>query len=291
MASVCGASLSLMDAGVPVKKAVAGISVGLIAGEGRNVLLTDIQGLEDHYGDMDFKAAGTSEGLTAVQMDLKVRGLSLDAVRNALYQARDARFAILEQMDRVLAKPRRELSPYAPRILITYIDIDKIGTVIGPGGKMVRRIIADTGVEIDIEDDGKVTIASPDEEAARKALEMVKSLATEPEIGTVFKGKVTRLMKFGAFVEILPGVEGMVHISELDVKRVNRVEDVVHIGDEVEVKVIEIDEMGRINLSRRALLPGGDRPREARPPREGRPARRRDDRRPSNDRRNKKGRR
>jgi polyribonucleotide nucleotidyltransferase len=156
---------------------------------------------------------------------------------------------------------------------------------------MVRRIIADTGVEIDIEDDGKVTIASPDEEAARKALEMVKSLATEPEIGTVFKGKVTRLMKFGAFVEILPGVEGMVHISELDVKRVNRVEDAVRIGDEVEVKVIEIDEMGRINLSRRALLPGGDRPREGRSPREGRPPRRRDDRRSSNDRRNKKGRR
>ncbi len=291
MASVCGASLSLMDAGVPVKKAVAGISIGLVAGEGRNVLLTDIQGLEDHYGDMDFKAAGTKDGVTAVQMDLKVRGLPLDVVRDALYQARDARHAILEEMDRVLAKPRPELSPYAPRILITYIDIDKIGTVIGPGGKMVRRIIAETGVEIDIEDDGKVTIASPDEDAARKALEMVKSLATEPEIGTVFKGRVTRLMKFGAFVEILPGVEGMVHISELDVKRVNRVEDAVRVGDEVEVKVIEIDEMGRINLSRRALLPGGDRPREARPPREGRPPRRRDDRRPSDDRRNKKGRR
>ncbi len=286
MASVCGASLSLMDAGVPVKKAVAGISVGLIAGEGRNVLLTDIQGLEDHYGDMDFKVAGTKDGITALQMDTKVRGLPMEVVRDALTQAREARYAILERMNAVLDKPRPELSPYAPRILITYIDIEKIGTVIGPGGKMVRRIIADTGVEIDIEDDGKVTIASPDEEAARRALETVKNLATDPEIGSVFKGKVTRLMKFGAFVEILPGIEGMIHISDLDLKRVNRVEDVVHVGDEVEVKVIEIDEMGRINLSRKACLPGGEQSS-----REGRPPRRRDDRRPSGDRRHKKDRR
>ncbi len=283
MASVCGASLSLMDAGVPLKKAVAGISIGLIAGEGRHVLLTDIQGLEDHYGDMDFKVAGTRDGVTAVQLDMKVRGLPLEVVREALVRGRETRLAILEQMDAVLAEPRPELSPYAPRILITYIDIEKIGTVIGPGGKMVRRIIADTGVEIDIEDDGKVTIASPDEEAARRALETVKSLATDPEVGTVFKGKVTRLMKFGAFVEILPGVEGMIHISDLDHKRVNRVEDAVRVGDEVEVKVIQIDEMGRVNLSRKACLPGGERSS-----REGRPPRRRDDRRPSGDRRRKK---
>jgi len=287
MASVCGASLSLMDAGVPMKKAVAGISIGLIAGEGRYALLTDIQGMEDHYGDMDFKVAGTRDGITAFQLDMKVRGLPLEVVADALGRARDARLAILAQMDAVLAKPRPELSPYAPRILITYIDVDKIGTVIGPGGKMVRRIIAETGVEIDIEDDGKVTIASPDEAAARKALEIVKSLTTEPEIGAVFKGKVTRLMKFGAFVEILPGVEGMVHISELDHKRVNRVEDAVRVGDEVEVKVIEIDEMGRVNLSRKACLPGG----EERPSREGRPPWRRDDRRPPDDRRHKKDRR
>jgi polyribonucleotide nucleotidyltransferase len=286
MASVCGASLSLMDAGVPVKKAVAGISVGLISAEGRHVLLTDIQGLEDHYGDMDFKVAGTADGVTALQLDMKVRGLPMEVVRDALAVARDARHAILEQMNAVLAKPRPELSPYAPRILITYIDVEKIGTVIGPGGKMVRRIIADTGVEIDIEDDGKVTIASPDEEAARRALETVKNLATDPEIGAVFKGKVTRLMKFGAFVEILPGIEGMIHISDLDLKRVNRVEDVVHVGDEVEVKVVEIDEMGRINLSRKACLPGGEKSSH-----ESRPPRRRDDRRPSGERRHKKDRR
>jgi polyribonucleotide nucleotidyltransferase len=291
MASVCGASLSLMDAGVPLKKAVAGISIGLIAGEGRHVLLTDIQGLEDHYGDMEFKVAGTRDGVTAVQLDMKVRGLPMEVVREALTRGRETRLAILEQMDAVLAAPRPELSPYAPRILIIFIDVEKIGTVIGPGGKMVRRIIAETGAEIDIEDDGKVTIASPDEEAARRAMEMVKTLATDPEVGAVFKGKVTRLMKFGAFVEILPGVEGMIHISDLDVKRVNKVEDVVTVGDEVEVKVIEIDDMGRVNLSRRALLPGGDRPREDRKPRDGRPPRRRDDRRSSNDHRNKKDRR
>ena len=291
MASVCGGSLSLMDAGVPVKKAVAGISVGLIAGDDKYVLLTDIQGLEDHYGDMDCKVAGTRDGVTAMQMDMKVRGLPPQVIRDALQQAREARLAILDQMDAVLPEHRPELSPYAPRILITFIDVEKIGTVIGPGGKMVRRIIAETGAQIDIEDDGKVTIASPDEEAARKAMEMVKTLATDPEVGAVFKGKVTRIMKFGAFVEILPGVDGMIHISDLDVKRVNRVEDVVNIGDEVEVKVIEIDEMGRVNLSRRALLPGGDRPREDRKPRDGRPPRRRDDRRRSDDRRNKKDRR
>jgi polyribonucleotide nucleotidyltransferase len=291
MASVCGASLSLMDAGVPLKKAVAGISLGLIAAEGRHVLLTDIQGLEDHYGDMDFKVAGTRDGVTALQLDMKVRGLPVEVVREALTLGRETRLAILEQMDAVLAEPRPELSPYAPRILITFIDVEKIGTVIGPGGKMVRRIIADTGVQIDIEDDGKVTIASPDEEAARRAMETVKSLATDPEVGAVFTGKVVRLMKFGAFVEILPGVDGMIHISDLDTKRVNRVEDVVNVGDEVEVKVIEIDDMGRVNLSRRALLPGGDRPREDRKPREGRPPRRRDDRRSSSDHRNKKDRR
>ncbi|UCH77998.1 MAG: polyribonucleotide nucleotidyltransferase, partial [Candidatus Coatesbacteria bacterium] len=285
MASVCGASLSLMDAGVPLRKTVAGISIGLIAGDGRHLLLTDIQGLEDHFGDMDFKVAGTRDGVTALQVDMKIHGLPPEVIREAFAQARDARHQILDQMEAVLPQHRAELSPYAPRILIMYIDIEKIGTVIGPGGKMVRRIIAETGAEIDIEDDGKVTIASPDEEAARRALEMVKSLATDPEIGAVFKGKVTRLMKFGAFVEILPGVDGMIHISELDTKRVNRVEDAVKIGDEVEVKVIEIDEMGRVNLSRRALLPGGDKPREDRRPR------RRDDRRSAGDRRNKKDRR
>ncbi|MGD8717577.1 MAG: polyribonucleotide nucleotidyltransferase [Candidatus Zixiibacteriota bacterium] len=294
MASVCGASLSLMDAGVPVKNAVAGISIGLISGDERNILLTDIQGLEDHYGDMDFKVAGTRDGVTAVQLDMKVRGLTLDVIRETFAQAREARFAILDRMDSVIAKPRPELSPYAPRILITFIDVEKIGTVIGPGGKMVRRIIAETGASIDIEDDGKVTIASPDEEAARKALEMVKTLVTDPEVGAVFKGKVVRIMKFGAFVEILPGVDGMIHISDLEHHRVNKVEDVVNIGDEVEVKVIEIDDMGRVNLSRKALLPGGPpegSERSERSSRDGRPPRRRNDRRSSGERRNKKDRR
>jgi len=290
MASVCGASLSLMDAGVPIKKAVAGISIGLVSGGKQPVLLTDIQGLEDYAGDMDCKVAGTRDGITAVQLDMKVRGLELGVIRAALAKARQARLAILDQMDAVLSQPRAELSPYAPRIYITYVDVEKIGTVIGPGGKMVRRIIAETGVEIDIEDDGKVTIASTDEASAQKAMAMVKALGTNPEIGAVFTGKVTRLMKFGAFVEIAPGVEGMVHISQWDTKRTERIEDAAHVGDEVTVKVIEIDDMGRINLSRRALMPGGDQPlpegEGRRSDRGSRPPRRRDDRRRDSDRRN-----
>lgn len=283
MASVCGASLSLMDAGVPIKKAVAGISIGCFARDDTYLLLTDIQGLEDHYGDMDFKVAGTRDGVTALQVDMKVHGIPVAVVRDALARAREARHRILDVMDGVLAHPRPELSPYAPRILTTYIDIEKIGTVIGPGGKNVRRIIAETGAEIEIEDDGKVTVASPDEAAARRALEMVKALATEPEVGAVFTGKVTRLLRFGAFVEILPGVEGLIHISQLDNKRVERVEDAVKVGDVVTVKVIEIDEMGRVNLSRKACLPGGEggeeRPPARRPPMAGGRGRSRDDRR------------
>jgi polyribonucleotide nucleotidyltransferase len=271
MATVCGASLSLMDAGVPIKKAVAGISIGLVADEEkkRYEFLTDIQGIEDYAGDMDFKVAGTRDGVTAIQLDMKVRGLPPEVIKTGLEKARRARLAILDEMDKVLAAPRPDLSPYAPRIYIMFIDVEKIGTVIGPGGKMIRRIIADTGVEIDIEDDGKVTIASPDEPSARKAQDMIKAMVTEPAVGSVFTGKVTRLMKFGAFVELVPGVEGMVHISQWDVKRTERIEDVAKVGDVATVKVVEIDDMGRINLSRRVLLPGGENlPDKAeRPPR------------------------
>ena len=294
MASVCGASLSLMDAGVPVKKAVAGISVGLVSEGDRHVFLTDIQGLEDYAGDMDFKVAGTRDGVTALQLDMKVRGLDPGVIRDGLARAREARHKILDQMDAVLARPRPELSPYAPRIYIMMIDIEKIGTVIGPGGKVIRRIIADTGVEIDIEDDGKVTIASPDEAAANRAMEIVKALTTTPEVGAVFTGKVTRLMKFGVFVELVPGVEGMVHISQLDTKRTERVEDVVKVGDEVTVKVVEIDDLGRINLSRKVLMPGGEGSDTSRPgsrgDRPGRDGRRRDERRGDDSRRRPKDR-
>lgn len=264
MATVCGASLSMMDAGVPLKAAVAGISIGVVSEGDKYVLLTDIQGIEDYAGDMDFKVAGTRTGVTAIQLDMKVRGLKADVIRAGLAEARNARLQILEQMDAVLATPRPELSPYAPRIYIMMIDVEKIGTVIGPGGKMIRRIIAETGVEIEIEDDGRVTIASPDEAAAQKAMGIIKAMTTNPEIGAVFTGKVTRLMKFGLFVEIAPGVEGMVHISQWDIKRTERIEDAAKVGDEVTVKVIEIDDMGRINLSRRATMPGGEQTSEER---------------------------
>jgi polyribonucleotide nucleotidyltransferase len=225
---------------------------------------------------------------------MKVRGLDPGVIREGLARARDARHKILDQMDAVLARPRPELSPYAPRIYIMMIDVEKIGTVIGPGGKVIRRIIADTGVEIDIEDDGKVTIASPDEAAANRAMEMVKALTTTPEVGAVFTGKVTRLMKFGVFVELVPGVEGMVHISQLDTKRTERVEDVVKVGDEVTVKVVEIDDLGRINLSRKVLMPGGEGSDTSRPgsrgDRPGRDGRRRDERRGDDGRRRPKDR-
>ncbi len=255
MASVCASSLSLMDAGIPVKKAVAGIAMGLVTGEkGDYAVLTDIQGLEDAYGDMDFKVAGTTEGITAIQMDTKLKGLSLDIIEKTLSKAHDARLSILEIMNQTINTSRSELSRYAPRMYKIKIDPEKIGAVIGTGGKTIRSITDETKATITVENDGTVIIGSPSEEAARKAMSIIESLTKEVEVGSIYTGKVTRLMDFGAFVEILPGKEGLVHISELADYRVPKVEDVVKVGDEIKVKVIDIDNLGRINLSRRAAF-------------------------------------
>jgi len=255
MASACASSLSLMDAGIPIKTAVAGISMGLVTGEkGEYAILTDIEGIEDAYGDMDFKIAGTADGVTALQLDMKIKGVSIEILGQAIKQARNARLSILEIMNRTINSSRDELSHYAPRMHKIMIAQDKIGTVIGPGGKTIRSIIEATKASVDIGNDGTVIIGSPDEESARKAIEMVENLTKEVEAGAIYTGKVTRVLNFGAFVEILPGKEGLVHISELADHRVAKVEDVVKVGDEITVKVIEIDNMGRINLSRRATF-------------------------------------
>ena len=254
-ASVCGSTLSLMDAGVPIRKPVAGVAMGLVKYEDNFTVLTDIQGMEDHLGDMDFKVAGTRDGVTAIQMDIKVKGISREILQSALAQAHRGRMFILGKMLETLPEPRTELSPYAPRMLTINIDPDKIRDVIGPGGKMIRKIIELTNTKIDIEDDGRVFIASIDEEDAKRALAMINNLVHDPEPGEVYTGKVTRLMPFGAFVEILPGKEGLVHISQLAYERVAAVEDVVNVGDEITVRVTEIDSQGRINLSRKDLLP------------------------------------
>jgi len=255
MASVCASSLSLMDAGIPVKAAVAGIAMGLVTDEkGNYAVLTDIEGVEDAYGDMDFKIAGTTEGITALQMDIKLKSVSLEILEKALGQAKEARLFILDVMGQTISTSRPEVSRYAPRMYKITINPEKIGSVIGTGGKTIRSIIDETKATINVENDGTVIIGSPDEEAARKAIEIIESLTKDVEIGTVYTGKVTRLMDFGAFVEILPGKEGLVHISELADYRVSRVEDIVKVGDETTVKVINIDHMGRVNLSRRAVL-------------------------------------
>ncbi|MFH1738408.1 MAG: polyribonucleotide nucleotidyltransferase [bacterium] len=251
MASVCGGSLSLMDAGVPIKKPVAGIAMGLVKEGDRSAILSDILGVEDHLGDMDFKVAGTADGITAFQMDLKIEGVDHELMAAALEQARRGRLFILERMSVVIGSPRSVLSPYAPRIQVLLIPIDRIRDVIGPGGKMIRQIVAETGVKIDIDDDGQVLIASTDVEAGRKAREWIETLTEEVEVDKIYKGKVTRLMTFGAFVEILPGQEGLVHISELAEGRIDQVEDVVKEGDTIQVKVTEIDSLGRVNLSKR----------------------------------------
>ncbi|NPV42990.1 MAG: polyribonucleotide nucleotidyltransferase [Firmicutes bacterium] len=254
MASVCGSTLSLLDAGVPIKASVAGVAMGLIKEGEKIAILSDIQGIEDFLGDMDFKVAGTEKGITAIQMDIKIKGLSEDILRAALEQARKGRLFILNKMNEVIDKPKPELSPYAPRILTLKIDPDKIREVIGPGGKTINKIIADTGVKIDIEDDGRIYIASTDEWAGKKAVELIERLTRDVEIGGIYLGKVLRTTNFGAFVEILPGKEGLVHISKLERGRVNRVEDVVKVGDEILVKVTDIDHQGRINLSRKDAL-------------------------------------
>jgi polyribonucleotide nucleotidyltransferase len=275
MASVCAGSLALMDAGVPVKKAVSGIAMGLIKEGDSVIILSDIQGVEDFLGDMDFKVAGTADGITALQMDIKIQGLSMEILSGALDRACQGYKQIMEVMNRAIDAPRPELSPYAPRMITMQIDVDKIRDVIGPGGKMVNKIIAETGVEIDIEPDGRIFIAAVDVEAGNKAKEMIENLVKDVEPGKSYLGKVTRVEKYGAFVEIAPGKEGLIHISHLDHHRVEKTEDVVNLGDEIEVKVLDIDEKGRINLSRKALLerpPGkrDERPRRRSPHRDKR---------------------
>jgi polyribonucleotide nucleotidyltransferase len=255
MASVCASSLSLMDAGIPITRAVAGIAMGLVTDENGNyAILTDIEGTEDNYGDMDFKIAGTIEGITGLQMDTKIKGLSAEIIEKTFQQAKEARLYILGVMNETISESRSELSLYAPRVYKISIPTEKIGSVIGPGGKTIRSIIEETKTTIDIDDTGTVLIGSNDEAAARKAIEIIENMTKEVEVGTVYTGKVTRILNFGAMVEILPGKEGLVHISELADYRVNSVEDVVKVDDEIMVKVIEIDNLGRINLSRRAVL-------------------------------------
>jgi polyribonucleotide nucleotidyltransferase len=277
MAAVCGSTLALMDAGVPLKAPVAGVAMGLVTGEGdRFTVLTDIAGLEDAMGDMDFKVAGTKDGITAIQMDIKIKGITPAVMQAALTQAKQARLFILGKMAEAIAAPRAELSRYAPRMYRMQIPVEKIGAVIGPGGRMIRSIIEETKATIDIEDDGTVFVGATNEESARKAMAIIEGLTKEVERGQIYTGKVVRILPFGAFVEILPGKDGMVHISELADYRVNSVEDVVKLGDEIMVMVTEIDDRGRINLSRRALLEeDGAAPEEAdgepRPEREPRP--------------------
>lgn len=254
MGSVCGSTLSLMDAGVPIKAPVSGVAMGLVKDGDHFTILTDIQGMEDALGDMDFKVAGTAQGVTAIQMDIKIDGINKEILVEALEQAKRGRMFIMERMIATIDHPRSDLSPYAPRIITMEIDPDKIRDVIGPGGKTIKKIIEDTGVSIDIEDDGKVFIAAVDVSAGQKAVKIIESLVKDVEVGGTYMGKVTRIMNFGAFVEILPGKEGLVHISQLARERVNKVEDVVQVGDEILVKVTEIDRQGRINLSRKELL-------------------------------------
>lgn len=253
-ASVCGSTISLMNAGVPIKAPVAGIAMGLVNEGEHFTVLTDIQGMEDALGDMDFKVAGTAKGITAIQMDIKIHGLSREILLAALQQAQKGRMFILGKMAECIDKPAEHLSPYAPKIITLTIPVDRIRDVIGSGGKIINKIISETGVKMDVEEDGHVYIATPDEEAAQRAKKWVEELTHEVQVGETYLGKVTRLMKFGVFVEILPGKEGMVHVSQLATRRVEKPEDVVHEGDEIMVKVTEIDDKGRINLSRKALL-------------------------------------
>jgi polyribonucleotide nucleotidyltransferase len=257
MGSVCGSTLALMDAGVPIKAPVSGVAMGLITDtSGRYKILTDIQGTEDHLGDMDFKVAGTAEGITALQMDIKISGLSTQMMKEALEQAKIARLSIMDKMLAVLPEPRAEMKPHAPRIITVKIPVDKIGALIGPGGKNIRALQEETGATIDVQEDGTVYIAATDGEGGKLAYERVAALGESAVIGNIYTGKVVRIADFGAFVEILPGVDGLVHISQLDTERVNRVEDVVNMGEEITVMVTDIDPQGKIRLSRQAVLEG-----------------------------------
>ena len=258
-ASICAGTLALMAAGVPIKAPVAGIAMGLISDGTNYTVLTDIQGLEDHLGDMDFKVAGTKDGITALQMDIKIQGITEQILREALTQAKKARFEILEELTSTIAEPRKELSPYAPKIEMISIHPDKIKVVIGRGGETINSIIDETGVKIDIDQEGHVSIASTDAAMIQRAKEIIEDLTREIEVGQVYEGTVRRIEKFGAFVEIAKGKDGLVHISELAHERVGKVEDILALGDKVTVKVIEIDGQGRINLSRKALLPKEDK--------------------------------
>ncbi len=252
MATVCGASLCLMDAGVPIKAPVAGLAIGLVREGERAVLLTDIAGMEDYFGDMDFKISGTREGITALQMDIKGEGVTPEILKEAFAQAKTARLTILDKMEEVIREPRPQISPLAPHIIVIRVPLDKVGTVIGPGGKTIRGIIEKTGAEIDIDDEGEITISAPDEESARKAVKMIESLTADVEVGKMYLGKVKKITDFGAFVEILPKQEGLVHISQLADYHVKRVEDELKVGEEILVKVMDIDPQGKIRLSRKA---------------------------------------
>lgn len=265
MASVCGSTLSLLDAGVPLKKMVAGIAMGLVKENDKVAVLSDIQGMEDFLGDMDFKVAGTDDGITAIQMDIKIAGISRQILETALEQARLGRLHILGKMRESITEPRPELSPYAPKIVKMKINPDKIRDVIGTGGKVINKIIEDTGVKIDIENDGTIFIAAPDQDSGKRAIEIIENIVREPEIGEVYQGKVVKIMNFGAFVEILPGKEGLVHISNIAHERINKVEDVLSVGDAIEVKLMEIDPQGKINLSRKAVLPKPEKPEQSNP--------------------------
>jgi polyribonucleotide nucleotidyltransferase len=254
MATVCGGSLALMDAGVPMRTHVAGIAMGLIKEGDRVVILTDILGLEDHLGDMDFKMTGTDKGITAFQLDTKIGGISREVMEKAFEQARQGRLYILDKMRETIAAPRENLAPHAPRIYTMQIKQDKIRDVIGTGGKVIRGIVEQTGVKIDINDSGLINIASPDGESAKKAMDIISSITAEVELDKIYLGKVKRVVDFGAFVEIFPGTEGLLHISQISDKRVAKVTDEINEGDEVLVKVIEIDKLGRIRLSRKEAL-------------------------------------
>jgi polyribonucleotide nucleotidyltransferase len=254
MASSCGGCLALMDAGVPIIRPVAGISIGLVKEGDRTALLTDIIGEEDHFGDMDFKVCGTTEGVTAIQLDIKTEGIDHKIIRETLHRAREARLTILDKMTAVLPEPRKDISKFAPRLLTVKIDPEKIGKLIGPGGKNIKKLQEDTGAQIDIEDDGTVFISSVDQASAEKARDLVEAITAEVKVGKIYAGKVVSIKEFGAFIEIAPETDGLCHVSELSDRYVQNVTDFVNIGDEVRVKVILIDDQGRIKLSRKAAM-------------------------------------